>query len=99
MTDPVRIHALAILKGAVEGDDARHRAFTMAMHRLPAPLVRAGLVTDDRGTGYVPTDPGRRVLAEHHLDQVPGGRANAWVTGERAVEVARLADEALTRIC
>lgn len=79
-----RVHTLAILKGAVEGDDTRHLASLLAMGTHAAPLLRAGLIVPNDSTDeadpryYVPTDAGQRFYTEHHLGDQPDGRATNW---------------------
>lgn len=79
----VRVHSLAILKGAVEGDDTKHLGSLMGMDGHAVPLLRAGLVVDLDGQ-YVPTETGKRFYTEHALSALPDGRANYW-TGDALV--------------
>lgn len=95
--DRVRLEefALALIKGAVEGDPYRHFGSLLGVNAHAAPLLRAGLLVacdppstaagEDHGVDFVATEAGRDLYERHQLATLPAGRASFWigVTGER----------------
>jgi hypothetical protein len=95
-TDLPNVHALALIKGSVEGDSFKHFASLFGVHQHAAPLVTAGLLTGN-GYDYDATEAGAEFYRDQHLDQLPDGRANNWsaLPGVVGAELVANADAAL----
>jgi hypothetical protein len=91
------VHALALLKGSVEGDSFKHFASLFGVHAHARPLVAAGLLVSN-GYDYDATPAGEAFYRDQHLDQLPDGRANNWsaLPGVGGAELVKNADAALT---
>jgi hypothetical protein len=96
-TDIPNVHALALIKGSVEGDSYKHFASLFGGDQHAAPLVTAGLLTGN-GYDYDATEAGQAFYQEQHLDQLPAGRANNWsaLPGVVGAELVANANAALT---
>lgn len=83
----VRVHELALIKGAVEGDHEKHFASLFGIPSHVAPLLDLELlVRADDGYGYDATDAGKSFYDTHLLSSLPDGRASNW--GPHPVAVA-----------
>jgi hypothetical protein len=93
-----QVHVLALLKGAVEGDEYKHFGSLLAIDAHFEVGRELGLLLKDAGGSIVPTVKGRSFYVDYGLRELPGGRANYWVTSPVAVAASRgLADMKTTR--
>jgi hypothetical protein len=87
------VHALALIKGSVEGDSFKHFGSLFGTSEHARPLVAAGLLVSN-GYDYDATDAGRTFYADYRLDSLPRGRANSWLASSDNPDLAA-ADSAL----
>ncbi len=84
-TDPIGIHAYALVKGVAEGDPYKHFGALGGIDWHRADAVDAGLLAYDKErshhyTGLTLTAAGLAVY-EDRLHLLPPGRANDWHPG------------------
>lgn len=68
------VHAIALVKGAVEGDPHKHFGSLLGYEQHLIAAVGAGLVVLDGEA----TDRGVAFYKRHGLETLPDGRANYW---------------------
>lgn len=89
-----RVHELALIKGAVEGDSDKHFASLFGIPTHARPLLNLELLVDAAdGYGYDATEAGKAFYDTHQLASLPDGRANNWGSHPIAVAASTALDE------